>query len=162
MRNGGLQASPHHSERLVKRLVEVTIDGKSLTFRSDADPDYLDDLAKFFEAKYLEVSPKRGGNPYKQAVLAALNITEELFQERTRNEELKEKVKQRCARIQELIEEVDLGAVTRGGSKRRVGPTPSSQDRQERSGSMENAEADEPETAQPERAKRAARNVERP
>lgn len=148
----------------MKRLVEVTIDGKSFTFRSDADPDYLDDLAKFFEAKYLEVSPKRGGNPYKQAVLAALNITEELFQERSRNEELKDKVKERCARIQELIEEVDLGAVERAGATRRVGAkqidaAPSSQDRQQRSGAAEDTEDAESERRKP---RRASRNVKRP
>ena len=91
----------------MKRLVEVTIGGKSITFRSDADPDYLDGLVEFFEEHYREVSPKRGGNPYKQAVLAALNITEELFRERDRNEELKANVRERCERIQELIQKID-------------------------------------------------------
>ena len=91
----------------MKRLVEVTIDGKSFSFRSDADPDYLDGLISFFEAKYKEVSPKRGGNPYRQAVLAALNITEELFRERTRNEELRANVRKRCERIEELINRID-------------------------------------------------------
>lgn len=91
----------------MKRLVEVSIDGKPVSFRSDAEQAYLDDLAAFFEARYKEVGSRRVSSPFTQAVLAALNITEELFRERDRGQELREGVKDRCKRIQDLIDTLD-------------------------------------------------------
>lgn len=99
--------SSRPSKREVKRLVEVSIEGKPISFRSDAEQAYLDDLAAFFEARFKEVGSRRGTSPYTQAVLAALNITEELFRERSRGQELREGVRARCQRIQELLETLD-------------------------------------------------------
>ena len=92
----------------MKRVIEVQIDGKSFAVRSEADPAYVDELARFFEARYKEVSPKRGSNPFKQAVLAGLNIAEELFQQRNENEMLRRRVQERCERIQELVDQLAL------------------------------------------------------
>jgi cell division protein ZapA (FtsZ GTPase activity inhibitor) len=99
--------SSRPSEGEVKRLVEVSIDGKPISFRSDAEQAYLDDLATFFEARFNEVGSRKGTSPYTQAVLAALNITEELFRERGLAQELREGVKARCQRIQELLDNLD-------------------------------------------------------
>ncbi len=91
----------------MKRSVEVTIDGKAIALKSDYEQAYLDDLASFVEEQYREVTSARGGNPYRQAVLAALNIADELFRLRRRNRELQEGVRQRCERIQKLLKEID-------------------------------------------------------
>ena len=97
------------SGREVKRLVEVNIDGKPISFRTDADQAYLDELTRFFEARFKEVGSRRGTNPFTQAVLAALNITEELFRERDRTEALRESVRDRCQRIQDLLDALEAG-----------------------------------------------------
>lgn len=96
------------SRREVKRLVEVRIDGKPISFRSDAEQEYLDALASFFEAHFQEVGSRRGKDAFNQAVLAALNITEELFRERDRLQALREDVKERCQRICALLDALDV------------------------------------------------------
>jgi cell division protein ZapA len=91
----------------VKRSVEVVIDGKPVPLKSDYEQAYLDDLATFVEERYLEVTSTRGGNSYRKGVLAALNIADELFKEKERNQKLQDGVRQRCERIQDLIKEID-------------------------------------------------------
>lgn len=91
----------------MKRSVEVTIDGKPIALKSDYEQAYLDGLASFVEERYREVRTTRGGNPYSQAVLAALNIADELFKEKERNQKLQDGVRLRCERIQDLIDEID-------------------------------------------------------
>ena len=91
----------------VKRSVEVVIDGKQIALKSDYEQAYLDDLANFVEERYQEVRSARGSNPYRQACLAALNIADELFKEKERNQKLQEGVRLRCERIQDLIDEID-------------------------------------------------------
>ena len=91
----------------MKRSVEVTIDGKPIAFKSDGEQEYLDGLANFVEERYLEVRTTRVGNAYSQAVLAALNIADELFKEKERNQKLQDGVRLRCERIQGLIDEID-------------------------------------------------------
>lgn len=91
----------------MKRSVEVTIDGKPIALKSDYEQAYLDGLANFVEERYKEVRTSRGGNPYSQAVLACLNIADELFKEKERNQKLQDGVKQRCERIQDLLKEID-------------------------------------------------------
>lgn len=101
------KTSSRPSAREVKRLVEVSIDGKPVSFRSDADQAFLDDLARFFEERFKEVGSRRVSNPFTQAVLAGLNIAEELFRERTRGQDLRKGVRDRCQRIQELLDHLD-------------------------------------------------------
>lgn len=91
----------------MKRSVEVTIDGKQIALKSDYEQAYLDGLANFVEERYQEVRTTRGGNPYSRAVLACLNIADELFKEKERNQKLQDGVKHRCERIQELLKEID-------------------------------------------------------
>ncbi len=91
----------------MKRSVEVTIDGKAIALKSDYEQTYLDDLANFVEEQYREVKLARGGNPQIHAVLAALNIADELFRQKKRNQELQDGVKKRCDRIQDLLNEID-------------------------------------------------------
>ncbi|MFH2006007.1 MAG: cell division protein ZapA [bacterium] len=103
---------------VVKRSVEVNIDGKLIPLRSEYEQAYLDELASFVEERYKEVRTSRG-NPYSQAVLAALNIADELFKERDRNQTLQEGVRKRCQRIQDLVREIDpVGGQKRGKGRR--------------------------------------------
>lgn len=94
----------------MKKSVEVTIDGKSIRLKTDYEQTYIDELTEYVEQHYLEVRTVKPGNPYRQAVLAALNIADELFKERSRNDELREDVEQRCRRILDLIRSIDSTA----------------------------------------------------
>ena len=98
--------------------MEVTIDGKAIALRSEYDQAYLDDLATFVEERYKEVRTSRAGNPYSQAVLAALNIADELFKERGRVKALQVGVRKRCQRITDLVNKIDPPT---GGKKSRKG-----------------------------------------
>lgn len=87
--------------------MEVIIDGKQIALKSEYEQAYLDDLANFVEERYREVRTTRGGNTYSKGVLAALNIADELFKEKERNQKLQDGVRQRCERIQDLIDKID-------------------------------------------------------
>jgi cell division protein ZapA (FtsZ GTPase activity inhibitor) len=92
---------------VVKRSAYVTIDGKQIPIRSQAEQAYLDSLAGYVEQRYQEVQTSKPGNPYRQAILAALNIADELFKERNEHRELKQVVGRRCRRIMELLDAIE-------------------------------------------------------
>lgn len=92
--------------------VKVTIFGTEYAIRGDADPAYVNRLAKYVEDKMLELT---GGSTssatVRLAVLAALNVADELFQLK---EELKkvegqgpnfDEVDRRLARLAEKLDE---------------------------------------------------------
>jgi len=63
-----------------KTRVKVTIFGREYTIMSEVDPDYINKAAAFLDGKMREVAenfPNVSEN--RVAVLAALNITDELF-----------------------------------------------------------------------------------
>ena len=88
-----------------KRSVSVTIAGQRLPVRTDADEAYVRKLARFVDQRLEEA--KGGSRPIqtqKLAILAALNIADELFRERTKLVELKAQVSQRAANMLAYLE----------------------------------------------------------
>ena len=66
-----------------KQTVMVKIFGEEYPIRGETDPEYIMEVAGYLDAKMREVSQKSGNKmPAKVAILAALNITDELFQAR--------------------------------------------------------------------------------
>ena len=64
-----------------KQTVMVNIFGEEYPIRGETDPEYIMEVAGYLDAKMREVSQKSGNKtPAKVAILAALNITDELFQ----------------------------------------------------------------------------------
>jgi cell division protein ZapA (FtsZ GTPase activity inhibitor) len=102
----------------VKRSVTVSIDGKQVPLRSDAEPAYLEELASYVERQLREIQVGKPVNPYRTAVLVALNIADELFKERRDHAELKTMVRERCRRILEYVTAIE--AV--GSSRKRESP----------------------------------------
>ncbi|MBN2565896.1 MAG: cell division protein ZapA [Candidatus Eisenbacteria bacterium] len=91
-----------------KRSVVVHVGGQRYVVRSDADETYIRTLAGYLDDRIKEVS-KRSKPVTSQslAVLAALNIADELFQERRKRVELRQRVKDKSrAMIAYLDKEV--------------------------------------------------------
>ena len=65
--------------------VHVEIFGQSYTVRAGTEPGYVEQLAGFVDSQMREVSRGAGAvDTVRIAVLAALNIADELFQTRSR------------------------------------------------------------------------------
>jgi len=84
--------------------VEVEIFGQKYLIKGDGDPDYIRQLAEFVDSKMREVHGKlKLSTPGKIAVLAALNITHELFNSKKEMAEQESIIANRAERLLELI-----------------------------------------------------------
>ena len=89
----------------MKRSVTVDVAGQKLQLRTDADERYVASLAEFVSEKIGEVkASSRTFSTSIVAVLAALNIADELFQLREREAELRRRVREKSERLLELLE----------------------------------------------------------
>jgi cell division protein ZapA len=94
-------------------LVHLEIFGQTYAVRGGADPGYVRKLAAFVDAQMQEVSRSSGAvDSVRVAVLAALNISDELFQARGQTGEAEKKVLQRAAaevgaRVEALSRQLD-------------------------------------------------------
>ena len=60
----------------------VTIYGQAYTLKGGADPDYVQEVAAFVDERMKEVAESSSvATPAKVAILAAINIADELFRE---------------------------------------------------------------------------------
>jgi cell division protein ZapA len=70
-------------------VVKVTIFGAEYAIRGDSDPEYIRHVAEYVDSKMREVDESTSVNSsLKVAILAALNIADELFRERAEKEEI--------------------------------------------------------------------------
>jgi cell division protein ZapA len=91
----------------VKRSVTVEVAGQKLTLRTDAGEEYLHALAAFVNEKIAEVKTStRTFSTHALAILAALNIADELFQAREQKDDLRKRVREKAQRIGELLDKV--------------------------------------------------------
>lgn len=91
----------------VKNLVQVQIFGHSYTIRGEADQDYIVGVAAYVDRKMREVTEKVPvATLSKVAVLASLNIADELFKERAARERTDEQLNSRAARLHAVLDEV--------------------------------------------------------
>ena len=66
-------------------LVHVEILGQTYAIRAGAEPGYVEALAAYVDAQMKEIGRSGGAvDSLRVAVLAALNVADELFQERAR------------------------------------------------------------------------------
>ncbi len=73
-----------------KKSVTVTIYGNEYTLKGEADPQYILELAKFVDAKMTEIGKKSSAPAAKVAILASMNISDELHRlEKMKAENLK-------------------------------------------------------------------------
>lgn len=64
------------------RRVEVTLLGQTLTLRTEATPEYVRSLARYLEDRVATIQRTGVKDAMKALMLAALDITDELFRAR--------------------------------------------------------------------------------
>jgi cell division protein ZapA (FtsZ GTPase activity inhibitor) len=95
-----------------KTQMEVTIFGQTLKLRGDADPEMTVKLAEFVDQKMREAVPSTmslsnvlyNERIARVAILAALNIAEELFQLRAEKENDKNLIEEKASAMLSLLE----------------------------------------------------------
>ncbi|HVP57991.1 MAG TPA: cell division protein ZapA [bacterium] len=90
-----------------KEGVTVDIFGHEYKIRGDADPGYILEIAQYVDGKMKEVAHGApAGSLTKIAILAALNIAEELFRERTEKQKYVQDVETSTRRMRRKLEEL--------------------------------------------------------
>ena len=88
-----------------KHTVKVNIFGGEYPIKSEADPEYIKRVAKYVDRKMREISEKVDIRATaKVAILAALNITDELFREKADKDKRLAEVEDRTAELAEWLE----------------------------------------------------------
>ena len=86
--------------------VTVEIFGNEYRVRGDADPEHISQIADYVDGKMKEVAHGAPvGSLTKIAILAALNIAEELFRERTEKQKFMQDVDTTTRRMRRKLEE---------------------------------------------------------
>jgi cell division protein ZapA len=89
----------------VRATVEVF--GQRLGLRADGDADRLQEIARFVDSRMREVADRSSSvDTVKIAVLTALNIADELFQERETDQDVRQKrLEKQAERLVTRLEE---------------------------------------------------------
>ena len=92
-------------ERQVNR-VRVNIYGEEYTIRSEGDEEYIRQVAGYVDRKMREIAEKAPNKSHARvAILAALNITDEYFVERSKEKEGLLNLEERASSIISLLDE---------------------------------------------------------
>lgn len=84
--------------------VTVTIFGREYTLRGDADPDYVKKVADFVDQRMSEVAKGSAvASTAKVAILAAVNIADELFREQQKRLENMASVDDQSVQLARLL-----------------------------------------------------------
>jgi cell division protein ZapA len=90
----------------MSKTVRVDIFDQSYNIRGALDEDYVHELAAYVDAKMRAIGEStRTIDTARVAVLAALNIADELHALRNRQSELEDQLRQRTERALELVEQ---------------------------------------------------------
>jgi cell division protein ZapA len=97
-----------------KNVVSVQIFGHSYTIRGEADQEYIMGVAAYVDRKMREITEKLPvASLSKVAILASLNIADELFKERSRLEAQQQALGTRAARLNAVLDELLEGSASR-------------------------------------------------
>jgi cell division protein ZapA len=96
----------------IERLVEIKILGQTYTVKTDAEEDYIQEVARYVNEKMDEVLKKtRSVSTLNVAILTALNIADDLLKEREKRRGLLQEVENKT---KDLVEKIDIKT---GGKK---------------------------------------------
>lgn len=99
------------------KSVTVTIFGQSYTLKGGADPGYVQDIAAFVDERMQEVAQNSAvGSTSKVAILAAVNIADELFREQKKRIEAMATLEDRSVQIARLLAQEMLPAKEANGA----------------------------------------------
>ncbi|OGF04070.1 MAG: hypothetical protein A2W00_11450 [Candidatus Eisenbacteria bacterium RBG_16_71_46] len=97
-----------------KNVVQVQIFGHSYTIRGEADREYIMGVAAYVDRKMQEITEKLPvASLSKVAILASLNIADELFKERAQREAQSHLLDSRAARLNEVLDQLFQEGPTR-------------------------------------------------
>ena len=89
------------------RVVHVEIHGQRYALRSDLDPAYLNELAAYLHEKMRVASEEiQSADSLRIAVVAALNVADELFHARIDDSTVGSRVFARTAAIEAMVDAV--------------------------------------------------------
>ena len=90
-----------------ENFVKVTIYGQEYTIKAPADARYIKNIAEYVDEKMREVQEELSTPqvPAKVAILAAMNISDDLFAERRNRDKSKGEVERRVSSLIEVVEE---------------------------------------------------------
>jgi len=89
------------------RVITVEIHGQRYPIRSSLDPDYVLRIAAYVDQKIGVVAASTpGSDSLRMAVLAALNIADELFRMRDANRAKESRIAERASELEELVDRV--------------------------------------------------------
>ncbi len=90
----------------LKNRVRVNIYGEEYTVRADGDEEYIRQVAGYVDRKMRQIADRvPNKSPARVAILAALNITDEYFAERRKQEEGQSSFEERASSIITLLDE---------------------------------------------------------
>jgi cell division protein ZapA len=88
-----------------KRSVTVEVAGQKFSLKTDGDEAYIKSLAEFVSDKITEARASgRTFSTHALAILAAMNIADDLFQARTGVAAFKDRVRKKSRRILDLLD----------------------------------------------------------
>jgi len=88
-----------------KNVLKVRIYGAEYLIRGQADVNYMQSVAEYVNNKMLEIDQNsRVDSSLKVAILATLNIADELFRERDEKERLRNDLEKKMQQLNELID----------------------------------------------------------
>ncbi len=94
-----------------KNVVQVQICGHTYTIKGEAEQEYILRVAAYVDRKMREVMEKLPvASPSKVAILASLNIADELFKERTQQRHHEEQLSRRAERLNAALDELFEGS----------------------------------------------------
>ncbi len=89
-----------------KNKVRVNIYGEEYPIRSEGDVDYIHEVAEYLDCKMRDIAENvPNKSPGRVAILAALNITDELFRERKKGDTDFSSVEKRANDIISMLDE---------------------------------------------------------
>ena len=90
-----------------RNVVQVQICGHTYTIKGEADQEYILGVAAYVDRKMREVMDKLPvASPSKVAILASLNIADELFKERTQQRQDEEQLSRRTQRLSAVLDDL--------------------------------------------------------
>lgn len=95
----------------VRHTVTVEIAGERHVLRSDVSPEYTRTVAEHLDSTLRALPAFPTLEPFRAAILAALSITDELFQARAEIERLRREIEERTAGLAEVLEGADAPVV---------------------------------------------------
>ena len=94
-----------------RNVVQVQICGHTYTIKGEADQEYIMGVAAYVDRKMREVMDKLPvASPSKVAILASLNIADELFKERTQQRTHEEQLSRRTQLLNAALDDLLEGA----------------------------------------------------